>query len=526
VSRCLLEQLPPNVDVALVLNPRLTSLELLATVCDELRIPYPRTPTSVKPLVDALYRHLLEAHGHGRRTVVIIDEAQDLPADVLEQVRLLTNLETATEKLLQIILIGQPELARILAERKLRQLAQRITARYHLTPLSRDETRAYVRHRLEVAGGDGEIFTRPAVWHVHRLSGGVPRVINVVCDRALLGAYTQGRPRVDARTVLRAAAEVLGRPRPRRHPRSAWRIVALTGIVVACVGAAVLLTPGVVNQVADGLRRLEGNILLGGGGESGGRARDAGLEPKAGGPVARGSADGTASPSVVPAATRLAGTPDGWSRGDRRLGEILRDPALHADKRAAFGSLYRRWGLPYDDVQGELACDRERLRGLECVHRTGTWRKLRRMNVPAVLELVTPAGERHYATVVGLGREEATLELGGRSATVPLAEIDPFWEGAFILLWRLPAPATATIGPGARGKVVEWVRQQLDQVDGRSDGGGGSRDVYDADLRARVVSFQQRRALATDGIVGVETLIQLSAALREPTVPWLTAAAP
>ena len=210
VCRCLLEQLPSNVDLALVLNPRLSPVELLATVCDELRIAYPNGTGSSKELVDRLHRHLLEAHTGRRRTVLIVDEAQNLSPEVLEEVRLLTNLETAREKLLQVILIGQPELTAILDQPKLRQLAQRVTARYHLEPLSRPETLAYVRHRLAVAGRGRPAFTEPALRTLHRRSRGIPRLINAIADRALLGAYTQERPQVDAATVRRAAAEVLG----------------------------------------------------------------------------------------------------------------------------------------------------------------------------------------------------------------------------------------------------------------------------------------------------------------------------
>ncbi|MGH7266538.1 MAG: ExeA family protein, partial [Candidatus Rokuibacteriota bacterium] len=216
VCRCLLAELPPHVDVALVLNPRLTAFELLATVCDELRISYARSTTSLKELVDALYHHLLTGHAAGRRTVLIIDEAQDLAPDVLEQIRLLTNLETDREKLLQIILIGQPELLELLERPDLRQLAQRVTARYHLQPFTERETREYIRHRLRVArGGDaaaaaGIVFTEGAVRQVHRAAGGIPRLINVICDRALLGAYAHDRKRIDGATARRAAGEVLG----------------------------------------------------------------------------------------------------------------------------------------------------------------------------------------------------------------------------------------------------------------------------------------------------------------------------
>ena len=200
VNRCLLEQLPDTTDLAIILNPALSAVELLASACDELGIDYPRETHSLKALTDALHRYLLENYDRGRKTVLMIDEAQHLDFDVLEQIRLLTNLETNDEKLLQIILIGQPELSDKLARPELRQLNQRITARYNLQPLNLDETSAYIRHRLEVAGlkGDRRLFDSSAVKQIHTLTRGIPRLINVLCDRALLGAcllYTSPSPR-------------------------------------------------------------------------------------------------------------------------------------------------------------------------------------------------------------------------------------------------------------------------------------------------------------------------------------------
>lgn len=228
LCRCLLEQLPPDVDVALILNPQVTPLEFLASLCDELRIFYPAGGQSLKLLVDALHRYLLNAHARGRRTVLIVDEAQSLPPSVLEQIRLLTNLETATQKLLQILLIGQPELIRMLERPLLRQLAQRITARYHLRPFAARDTAAYVVHRLRVSGAADRVFTSPALYLVHCRSGGIPRLINVICDRALLGAYAEDARRITARTVRRAAREVRGeRPRPPWGARLAWTAAVL-----------------------------------------------------------------------------------------------------------------------------------------------------------------------------------------------------------------------------------------------------------------------------------------------------------
>ena len=221
LCRALLAELPGHLDVAFLLNPRVSEVDLLASLCDELRIPYSESDARQKPLVDALYRHLLEAHAGGRTTVLLIDEAQNLSPPVLEQVRLLTNLETTKKKLLQIILIGQPELCEVLARSELRQLAQRITARYHLVPFSRRETFDYIAHRIEVAGGSPRIFSPKARAEVYRQSKGVPRLINVFCDRALLRRL---RPGTGQRKHRHGTA---GDRRGAGHPRATHRAAGL-----------------------------------------------------------------------------------------------------------------------------------------------------------------------------------------------------------------------------------------------------------------------------------------------------------
>src|ERR1700687_5909413 len=238
IVRSLLAQTPENAEIALILNPRMTAPEFLLTICEELGIGVQNSaPGSVKDLVDILSYYLLHAHAAGKRVVLVVDEAQNLSPDVLEQVRLLTNLETNTQKLLQIILIGQPELRELLARNELRQLAQRITGRYHLNPLSHQETAAYVLHRLRVAGATSDIFSSHSLSEVHRLAGGVPRVINVICDRALLGGYTHDRHRGTTSVVRRGAAEVFGRRIPPWW--LPWTAVAATVIVLA-LGAVAL----------------------------------------------------------------------------------------------------------------------------------------------------------------------------------------------------------------------------------------------------------------------------------------------
>ena len=199
INRCLLEQIPQDTDTAIILNPALNAMELLASVCDELNIKYDQNNHTLKTLTDHLHKFLLDNHARNRKTVLLIDEAQHLEFDVLEQIRLLTNLETNSEKLLQIILIGQPELAQILARPELRQLNQRITARYNLEPLNLEETGAYINHRLQVAGMSPErvIFSSAVVRGIYKVTRGIPRVINVLCDRMLLGAYGRNKPRAD-----------------------------------------------------------------------------------------------------------------------------------------------------------------------------------------------------------------------------------------------------------------------------------------------------------------------------------------
>ncbi len=243
ICRCLLEQVPDNVDIALVLNPKVTSTELIATVCDELGIEYPAGATSIKALTDVLNRYLLDAYARGRRTVLILDEAQNLSADVLEQVRLLTNLETSTQKLLQIVLIGQPELRSLLAREDMRQLSQRVTARYHLDPISREEAGAYIRHRLQICGTTQPVFSKRSVDRIQQLSGGIPRLINVLCDRSMLGAYVEGKVQVDPKVVKKAAREVLAEDDDSGEQGGGlkWAMAAL--LLLLIIGLAVVLQP-------------------------------------------------------------------------------------------------------------------------------------------------------------------------------------------------------------------------------------------------------------------------------------------
>ncbi len=481
VCRALLEQLPPDVDVAMIFNPRLTSVELLAAVCDELRVSYQSGTTSLKVLVDALSRALLDAHARGRRTVLIIDEAQNLSARVLEEIRLLTNLETTKEKLLQVILIGQPELAELLARRNLRQLAQRVTARYHLRSFTEEETRRYVQHRMEIAGQRQPIFTRLALHAAHRLSRGVPRLLNTICDRALLGAYATGQTRVKESIVRRAAREVLGRRARRRR----WMVATATAalLIVAGVTIALLASKGLPSLGAWPLRAE------------------------------------TTSSTPAPAVGATSAEP---ASPAPTLATILGDPGVTLDRTSAFVNLYALWHLDARSGAAEPGCAAGRAAGLRCLARTGTWTVLRRLDLPAILELATPDGKKHHVVLTGLHGERATLQIGELRVTLPTIEIERFWDGPFVMLWKSPVDGPLPLQPGMRGRDVVWLRRQLGAVDGRAAPASAG-EPYDEELKRRVAAFQQIESLTPDGIAGEETLVRLAAATPGGNGPSLTA---
>ncbi|HQR23968.1 MAG TPA: AAA family ATPase [Steroidobacteraceae bacterium] len=484
VIRSLLEQLPGHADVALILNPRVTPAEFLLTICEELHIPVPESGrNSTKTLMDLLGRHLLDTHARGRRVVLIVDEAQNLSTDTLEQVRLLTNLETATTKLLQIILIGQPELRDLLDRAELRQLAQRITGRYHLDPLSQDESAGYVRHRMRVAGATGEVFTVSALHEIHRLSHGVPRVINVVSDRTLLGAFTREEHRAGGALVRAAASEVYGRPIP-----APWLKWATAGAVVA---ALALVTVGAVSLWS---------------------ARRATPEPVAAQPHAA-----TAAAAPAPAAPAPQATPS-HAPAQPPLQELLVGHASETTTEGALGQLFALWGATYDPAKGR-GCDQAAAQGLDCLFQKGSWAQLRTLNRPAILTLTDDTGRTHQVVLAGLTDDTATLRLGGEPRKVPIAEASRYWFGDFLLLWRPPMAVAKSLGPGMRGDDVRWLRESLRAAQGLPAAPGG--DAYDADLTRLVQDFQRQHRLAVDGVAGVQTQIVLDTVIRATGSPTI-----
>jgi len=480
VVRSLLAQTPQHAEIALILNPRMTAPEFLLTICEELGIGVQDSATSsLKDLVDILSQYLLRAHSSGKRVVLIVDEAQNLAPEVLEQVRLLTNLETNTQKLLQIILIGQPELRELLDRNELRQLAQRITGRYHLCPLTVEETTAYVRHRLRVAGAISDIFTPQALRELHRLSRGVPRLINVLCDRALLGAYTQDRHQVGAAFVRRGAMEVFGRQLwPWWLP---WTIGAVTAAVVLC-GSWVAWRYGPWDRGAAPMA--------------------AHAQPH---PIALASS--SPAPASAPSASF---TP---------LGPLLARHVAETTPDAAFGQLFSLWGAHYLAGTAD-PCTQAAAQGLECFVQKGSIAQLRLYNRPAILMLTDDADAAHQVVLTGLDEDHAHVDIGSDRQQVSIGDLSRYWFGDFILLWRPGTHDPRALSPGMHGAEIRELRQELTRLTGKSAPADAS-DVYDGELSQLVRDFQRAHRLTADGVAGMQTLVVLNSALAKPDSPQL-----
>jgi general secretion pathway protein A len=490
VVRSLLERMPGHADVAVILNPQLTPLQFVLTICEELGI-FMRDDdaASIKDVVDILNKRLLEAHAKARRVVVIVDEAQNLTPQTLEQVRLLTNLETASQKLLQIILIGQPELRELLSRVELRQLAQRITGRYHLDPLSRAETAAYVTHRLKVAGTINEIFTPAALREVHRLSNGIPRIINVICDRALLGAFTQEQHHIGPPLVRSAAGEVYG-----RTFNAPWmKPFAVASATVAIAGLAFG-----VWQLWPRTASSDGDVV----------------------------ATAAAPPAVVqpaPAPAVEVETPAPPTALD--IAEVLRNQAGKTNTETAFGQLLALWGGKFDPARGGRACAQASQQGLECVYQQGSWGQLRTLNRPAILTLIDDDGNAHQVVVAGLDSEAAKINLPDSTHEVSINSISRLWYGEYLVLWRPQVQSPRALSAGMQGAGVRWLRTSLNSVQGLPNDANAS-DYYDEELVRMVEDFQRRHRLSVDGIAGVQTQIVLDTLNNPPGAPLLTAQAP
>nr|WP_297356497.1 AAA family ATPase [uncultured Caldimonas sp.] len=482
--RAFLKHVPPTCHVAYILNPMCSGHEMLKSVCAEFGVTPSTDAPSSQDCIDALNAFLLRTHAEGQQCLLIVDEAQNLSPAVLEQLRLLTNLETDERKLLQILLIGQPELRDMLARPEMKQLAQRVIARYHLGPLNEAETEQYIRHRLAVAGRRGTVpIRREARARIHRLSGGIPRRINLLCDRALLAAYGDGKPRVDVALIDSAAREVFverQRAGVRRYRRAAVWACGLAASAALAGMAAVTPTGGLAPAMAE--------------------ASAVAPSPAPAPVPAAASAVSLAAPAVaavtpVPAsAVSAASAPS-----------VLEQPI--ADERQAWRELAGVWNLRID---GEQPCRAVQTQQVRCFAARMDLGLIRQLDRPGILALQKDDGAPTFALLVGLTADSAVLQSGGRRERVPLLALTRHWQGYYATYWRVPPSYTETLTEGSTGPMVDRIAAQLARLEGAPAPQG--RQVFDAAMRERVHAFQLAQGLKPDGLAGPYTLMQLNRA--------------
>jgi general secretion pathway protein A len=508
ICRCFLEQIPAACHVAYIVNPKLNVVELLQTICDEFHISVSGAGASPKACIDALNAFLLQAHANGQGCVLIVDEAQNLAADVLEQLRLLTNLETNERKLLQIVLIGQPELRTMLATPGLEQLAQRVIARFHLEALDHKETRQYIEHRLGVAGHKGDLpFDARALKRIFHLTRGVPRRVNLLCGRALLGAWANGQARVDKAVVDRASTEVFG---PDLTNRPGWMARHKTTVASAVV---LLLATSAIGGFL--LWRSENNRVL--------AAIHSAQAEAAAQAAAKVKADATALPASHPASSELAMThqPSAAPAVEQRTHEDVASllPKLPRDINSAWLELARVWQLP--PLQG-TPCTANELKPWQC-HQVGklTLPQLRQLGRPGVLTLVASNDTPVYAVLVGLSEHTATVQIDGQQSRIDTLALGKLWQGDFSTYWTPPAGYKPGLNGSRGAPVLAELARQLALLEGApAPTAPASAAVLDADLKQRVRAFQLAQGLASDGLPGPLTFMQIERA-RGLTKPSL-----
>ncbi|MGL6261647.1 AAA family ATPase [Vibrio sp. WXL210] len=459
VAKSMLNNLESSTKAALILNPTFSSVELLQAICDEYSIEY--TPkASLKDLTQAIHHYLLSNHASGVQTLLVIDEAQHLAPDVLEQLRLLTNLETESHKLLKVLLVGQPELQQKLQWPQLRQLAQRITGRYHLLPLNDEETGAYIQFRLRTAGGSAELFSKRAVAIIARYTQGIPRLINLVCDEALKQAHNLGTSSLTPALVTQACEAVMAYQMPTATVEEAapknHAFAYVSALLIGCA-SAYALTPYI--------ERLSQQVM------------------------------------------------DQWVTEPQEIVQVevttqtrLAEPAvafLHQGLtlEGAVSDLYQLWGFSAS-VLDSLCLDRgESL--FDCSFEQGDIAQLRALNLPVVATLEFE-GQRRYAVISALSDGYFTLYDGDQQLQLPLPWLDQLWNGEYRYLWQ--NHFDQTLRQGMQGEQVGILASKLAEVLGHSR---VETTTFDSELKQRVEAFQRWQGMTVDGIAGRKTLTRL-----------------
>jgi general secretion pathway protein A len=496
LCRCLLEQIPEGTHIALLLNPLVTPRELLAAISEELGIDISESIDSTRLLVDGLNRYLLDAHALGERVVVVIDEAQNLSPEALEQVRLLTNLETSKEKLLQIVLLGQPELRDLLQRRNLRQLAQRITARYHLSPLGPKDTHLYIRHRMQVAGAQRNPFRRGAMNALYQRSQGIPRLINIIADRSLLAAFAKERMDVTAAMVHDAANEVqLGEKQvksllwPKLLAACATLVLAVLAVAYFGGGRSPLESSGTPVSPAT-TQVVEQDVLP---------EALTNVEPEKN----QEQSPAVTMPEVDPEPEMVPVEPE--------LITSLDSGWLENHQQVVWQGLADTWRKPVDAFAIQAACEGDNSLGYACLRNQGNWSRIIRLGLPVVLELQEETTS--YVLLRGVDESRVLIGAADQALTVSRQAVEGSWLGSYLVAWPQAPGWPAFIGRGNTGPAVATVMEMATRVDVPYHG----EKVFDAAFELWLKTFQRRNGLEADGIVGPNTLLHLiTGSIEEP----------
>jgi len=409
----------------------------------------------------------------------MIDEAQNIATEVLEQIRLLTNLETNQKKLLQIILVGQPELQEKLAQRELRQLAQRITARYHLRPLNIKETIAYVLHRVRIAGCQKSPFSRDAIEYLHAKTQGIPRLVNTICDRALFAAASRQKEKVDKKIMTQAVKEVMGEPisvNDKKHGTNSllnsgshlWVKPLLTSIaVVSIVFVAYWL--GQQNNPSDKVK-IESNLEV-------------------------------QTQNIQPVVQEYLTT------------QLIGEQRWDYNGNWSMQSLLALWQIDYSPLRDGDYCDFSATYGLKCNQYQGQWQQLREFNRPAILKFSAGLQGEFWGTLKSIKGQSALMVFGEKESLVGLEKLSTLWTGKFVLLWQSPQGFNGDIKMGDQGEVVSWLSKSLIDINKLTSSGVEivASTSFDAELKSRLIDYQVKRNIDADGIAGMQTILKINA---------------
>ena len=563
ICRCMFEQLPENTDIAFVVNPKVSSLELLATICDELKLGSSAfQQIGIKEYVNKLHTYLIKVHAQGRNTVLIIDEAQNLSIDALEQIRALTNLETNEQKLLQIILIGQPELKTLLAKPELEQVNQRITARFHIGPLSLNETNHYINHRLLVAGSKKEIFTADNIKQIYKYTKGVPRRINILCDRVLLGAYTMRKNKISSQIIKQSAEEVFdvvpahGSVVSKALAASVFALLisgvavfayqnypidlqpkqSLSSVLLENDSAVVLnadeekaYTGDIKDTVkidisAEGVKELELNPVVD-------VAKKQVIEKKTNyvaklpnkqSKQASTVKNETVNTAILKTKSNIKSNTNLNAASTTNSKSANQQVLQFTSYGKAYQQLFRLWGISYSSSD-VAPCEYAANNKLQCYQAKGDINNIISLNRPVLLKSKEVEVGPNYIVVVSIEGNHAVVNEKGDYQLVAISEVEANWSGEFEMLWRPLKLGVTNISPGQTGQAIALLDAKLAKFQGR-ESSASQPFVYSKDLVDQVRAFQIANKLPPDGVVGPITQIHFNnneSQLGEFNTPFL-----